>query len=205
MKVRFLSLLLLSFGITMPASRGAVVSSGIVNIPIPLDFEGTYLRMPTGASTTAFPGDWSTAPWLNPFFGGVYIGTSPLFRPVITGADQIVKLAAATLISSDSNFAPGENGSTTHVGNGADQFQLGVPGYMGFVWRAPEDPPTTQYYGWALIRANNDGPGSIIGWGYEDQAGVGILAGSITSVPEPAGVLTGLLCIGLATLRRRRA
>ena len=30
---------------------------------------------PATPATAAQPGDWNTAPWLNPFFGGVFIDT----------------------------------------------------------------------------------------------------------------------------------
>lgn len=111
-----------------PAAGAPIVYSGIQDFPIPLDAEGAYLQIASGVTAASFPPDWATAPWINPFFGGVYIGNSPLLRPVITGADQILNLAPGTVIGSGSNFVAGESGSTTHLGGGPGQFALNVPG-----------------------------------------------------------------------------
>lgn len=53
-------------------------------------------------------------PWFNPFFGGVFIANGDLLRPVITGTDQVVNLAAGTMIGATSNFVVGESGSTCY-------------------------------------------------------------------------------------------
>ena len=187
--------------IAAPATRAATIFSGILDLPIPLDFEGEYLRLDTGATAAALPADWATAPWINPFFGGVDIGNSPLLRPVITGADQILNLAPGTLIGSASNFAAGESGSSTHVGLGLGQFALGVPGYLGVAFRSTAAGP--DYYGWMQIQISNTGPGKIICWAREDVSGAPIQAGA-GAVPEPGTALLSLMGAGLA-LRRRRA
>ena len=184
-------------------ARAALMYSGVQNIAVPATLEGTYLRLSDGTVSGAFPADWSTAPWLNPFFGGVDIANSPLLRPVIAGTDQIVNLAPGTVIASASNFVAGESGSTTHVGPSANQFQIGTAGIIGFVFETTVGGP--DFYGWAKVVINNAGAGSIIDWAYDNTPGTSIQAGQIAPVPEPATLAVGLLCIGAGIARRRRA
>jgi len=171
-------------------------------VPVPVDFEGVYLRLDTGATASVFPVNWETAPWINPFFGGVAIGNSPLLRPIITGADQILNLAPGTVIDGTGNFVAGESGSSTHVGPGAGQFDLGVPGYIGFVFKATGGGP--DYYGWLGLEIDNAGAGQLIDWAYEDAAGTPILVGDFGAVPEPGTALFGLVVLVSAGLRGRR-
>jgi hypothetical protein len=182
-----------------PQGQSAVVYSGVQSIAIPLDFDGVYLNVLSGATGFSEPGTWDTAPWFNPFFGGVYTTNPALLRPASDGFGQMVNLAVGTMIDSTSNFAAAAGGSTTHVGGAVNQFQISVPGYLGF-----EFEPTTggqTQYGWMQITINNTGAGTIHGWAYESTAGTGILAGS---VPEPGRAL--LLMLGLmgVVVRRRR-
>ena len=184
----------------MPSSLGVPAPACI---PIPLTLDGIYLNLLSGATSGTQPGDWNTAPWLNPFYGGVYFGNDDLARPIVTGVDQIVNLGAGTMIDATSNFVAGESGSTTHIGPAPNQFQLGVPGYVGFTFQ-----PTIGgdvYYGWASLTIQNTGPGTINSYAYENTPDLGILAGSTVSLPEPSRAL--LLMLGLlgVVVRRRRA
>jgi len=190
-----------AFLLAAPTKAATIVYSGIQNLPIPLSSEGAYLQIDSGATAPTFPPDWATAPWINPFFGGVYIGNSPLLRPVIAGTDQILRLEPGTVIGSGSNFAFGESGSTTHLGGGPGQFALNVPGYLGFTFRSVVGG--SDYYGWLQIEIHNTGPGKIISWAYDNTPDTPIVTGA-TVVPEP-GVL-GLLTLAGAGLglRRRR-
>ena len=190
-------------------AHAAIVYSGVQNIPIPVSpppvgLEGVYLNIATGATTTAFPADWATAPWINPFFGGVNIANSALLRPVITGADQIVNLAPGTVINGGSNFVLGESGSATHIGAAANQFQLGTQGLIGLTFKTTAAGP--DLFGWIRINARNAASGTIVDWAYESTPGVGIAAGQITAVPELAWdsrfLLLGIL--GFCLLSRSR-
>ena len=200
MKSRSFLLFLLAIPAATSVTRATIVYSGQQDVPIPLDPEGEYLRLDTGATTGAFPADWATAPWINPFFGGVDIGNSPLLRPVITGTDQIMNLSPGIPIGSGSNFVAGESGSSTHFGIGSGLFGLNVPGYLGVTFRSTVSGP--DYYGWIQVQISNVGPGKIISWAYENESGTPIAAGqTVATAPEP-GVLA-LLCAGVLGFSRR--
>lgn len=192
-------IILLALLSAIPAARSAVTYSGLEDIPIPLNFDGVYLNILSGATDTVQPGTWTSAPWINPFFGGVDIASNALLRPVIAGASQIENIAAGALIDGTANFAAGANGSSTHVGPAASQFQIGTPGYLGFVFQSGTGGPL--HYGWMRMTINNTGQGTIHDWAYDEVAGTGIQAGA---VPEPGRAL--LLLAGLcgARLLRRR-
>jgi autotransporter-associated beta strand protein len=149
-------------------SRADVIYSGFQNIAMPLSFEGVYLNIVTGDTATSQPADWNNGAWINPAFGGVYLFNDSLMRPVITGSDQALNLSAGTLVGNGSVFAAGEGGSTTHVGEAADQFHIGTPGYIGFQFEATTAAPTR--FGWISLTINNVGSGTINGWAYEDAA-----------------------------------
>ena len=203
--MKYRSLLVLLLLATLSATvRGSIVYSGVQNVAIPLTFDGIYLRLDTGATSTTLPADFSTAPWINPIFGGVGIGNSALLRPLITGADQILNLAPGTVIGAGGNFVAGASGSSTHVGAGAGQFLIGTPGYLGLTFRTSVGGP--DFFGWIRLELNNAGPGKIIAWAYENVAGASIQAGvTAASVPEPGTAFSGLAMVLLALGRRARS
>lgn len=173
-------------------ARGAVIYSGYQEIAVPLNFDGVYLNLITGATTSTEPVDWATGPWINPFFGGVYITNEALVRPVITGTDQAVNLSSGTIISSASTFAAGMGGSTTHVGPALNQFQIGAAGHLGFQFEAA--PAAATRYGWMDLTVNNTGAGVIHGWAYDDTDG-SIVVGNITQSAPVANAQTITLSV----------
>lgn len=168
-------------------SRGAVIYSGYQDIAVPLNFDGVYLNLVTGATSSVEPADWATGPWINPFFGGVYLTNEALVRPVITGTDQAVNLSAGTSISAASTFASGAGGSTTHVGTAPDQFQVGIAGNLGFQFQSA--PAAANRYGWMNLTVSNTGAGMINGWAYDDTSG-SIVVGNIMQSAPVAGAQT---------------
>lgn len=179
---RFVTLFL--FLVTVSFTRADLVYSGVQNVPIPQDLDGVYLRIDTGVITHSYPLDWDTAPWINPFFGGVGIATSPLLRPIITGSNQILRLDAAAIVGLSDNFAPGENASSTHAGPGTSQFQIGVPGTIGLVFESTSGGPS--YYGWMDLEIENAKAGQIVRWGFNAAPGESV------AVPEAGTAAFGL-------------
>jgi hypothetical protein len=193
---------ILSFLLLVAAPAQAIIIFYDSPIPIPLDGNGVYLNLFSNATTGSEPGSFDTAPWINPFQGGVYVATSALICPVIVGADQIVNLASGTMIDATQTYAPpAPSGSASHMGGSAGQFRPNTPGYIGFKMQA--SPTSDTYYGWMSVSFNNTGSGSILSYAYESTAGTGIVAGA-TAVPEPSrAVLLLLASVGLL-LRRKR-
>ena len=202
MNHRLIVLILALSAAFAPQGRAGLIHTSPA-LSVPLTFEGDYLNVATGATASSLPGDWDTAPWINPFFGGVYVANSPLFLPLITGTDQIVKLSAGALIDSTRTFALGESVSSTLA---PDQFQIGVPGLMGFKFQIT--PGEAYHYGWLRMTVNNTGAGEISDVAYESIPELAVLAGSLISVPEPSQALVILLlgvpCATLLVRRRRR-
>jgi hypothetical protein len=187
---------------TTAVSRAAIVYSGIRDFPIPFDLEGSYLQLESDTTTSTLPANWSTAPWINPFFGGVKIATSPLLRPIVTGSTQVLNLPLGTVINSTSQFTLGESGSDTHFGPATGQFALNVPGYLGVAFRSTITSPDS--YGWIQLQVSNLGAGKIIAWAYENLPATPIAAGATGIVPEPATfTLFALTSLTLLALRRR--
>lgn len=170
-----------------------VIYSGYQNIAVPQTLEGVFLNVFTGATAFWEPPTWTAAPWLNPFFGGVYIATDALLRPVITGTDQIVNLGTGTLVSSGSTFVAGVNGSWSHVGAGVNQFALGTPGNLGFEFEATSGGTTL--YGWLNTTINNTPDGVIRDWAYDDEGG-SIIVGRVEQSAPVLGAQTFTLSPG---------
>ena len=77
---------------------------------------------------------------------------------------------------------------------------------MGFKFE--ETPGGARHYGWLRMMVNNIGAGEITEWAYESTPDMAVLAGSLTSIPEPSHALVILLlmlpCATLFVRRRRR-
>ncbi len=187
------------------SAEGAVIYSGIQNIPIATDFDGVFLNVQTGAHSTSTITGWN----VNFFFGGIGEYNDGSFQPVRVSNDSfaaILNIPNGTIIDGTSMFAAGIGGSgdvgSEHVGSDPGQF---VPGETGII--AFKLTGTTPKYGWMRVMFTLDEPGGIIhDWGYDDT-GHGIAAGamSVLAVPEPARaglMITGLLAM---LLRRRRS
>lgn len=155
-----------------------IIYSGPVNIPIPQDFEGVFIRLTDPAGVVSSSPGWH----LNPFFGGLGIANSPDFQPVRVGTgseDPILALAVGTSIGSSSTFSSGWGGSgaeddSGHLGPGAFQFTADQTGYMGF--RLLREGVAS--YGWMRLNLTaNEATGRILDWAY-DNTGNSIVSGA---------------------------
>lgn len=199
MKIHFPLVFMIANLAAITAARATIVFSGSPTLAIPLDFDGFYFNPFSGVTAFSQPATWTTQPWINPFFGGLYIGYSGQLLPLITGTDQIVNVPVGTLIGGGGSFAPGQGGSSTHTGADPGKFVLGMPGYIGFAMKTA--PTAATQYGWIEIEIQNTGPGSILRWAYEDTPGTPLQAGA---VPEPATTVLTLTGSAALALRRRR-
>lgn len=196
-------LLLFAFQLHAP---GAVIYSGLKNIPIPTTFTGVYVDIDGGSTGSAPFVGWD----LNPFFGGTAMANSPSFQPERTAAGNLaayLNVPFDAMIDGVSLYATGFGGSgqnpNFHFGSNAGQFQDGVEGYLGF--RFLTNSSAGPYYGWMRVVLTNNTAGAVIKeWAYEDTGG-GLRAGFAGAVPEPGGIW----CLGICALgwswRRKRA
>lgn len=189
---------------TTPEAAAAIVYSGIVNINVPDTLDGIYLNVVTGsigATGGAVPG-WD----LNPYTAGTGFN--------LWGATTTTWLSTGGVIAGPYPLALGtpidSGGTYFRPGGGTDvgpQITLNSPNYLGFQF-INEANSNLIHYGWLRIDFGaTDGDRIIIEYAYEDQEGVGILAGAGSSaevVPETSTLsLLALGAVGL--LRRRRA
>ena len=198
-------LLLALLWLCAPANS-AIIYSGEQNLSLAQNLGGLYLNVFTGATAASQPGDWATAPWINPFFGGVSISSSDLLRPNITAGSQVLQITVGTIIDSSRTYAAAESGSTTHVGGGGDQFQIGASQMLAFVMQTGTGSPL--YYGWLRLIIDNSGAGTLQDWAYDNTPGTAIPAGwsgTTFVIPEPSRALLLLLGLHSLLLRRRRS
>lgn len=182
---------------TASIASGAIVYSGEQNLGIN---QGNSLNLDLNLD---LQGDVVLKNYV--FFGGPYQGATVNFAPGKLVSFQagpsnfwyVSNLAAGATI--DSSTVTNFFGSMAYGANNPNaQFNSANPGLIGLSF--PAGPDT--YYGWIRVQINNaSGTFNVVDWAYEDQPGVGILAGV---VPEPSAL--GLLAagaIGLASYRRR--
>ena len=101
---------------------------------------------------------------------------------------------------SSASFATGFGGSGSpndHLGTGPDNFEDGVPGFLGFSLDQSGSGGGT-VYGYFDVTLTDNGAGVIHSW-YYDDSGAGILV-----IPEPASASLSLLGVAALVWRRRR-
>ncbi len=190
---------LVAFAVTIAASPAAILYSGLRNISVTNSFTSVYLDVDAiTVSASEVPG-WD----IDAFFGGEAFGNSADFQPVrqsVANNSAIVRLYFGDIVDATDIFATTAAGSSTHIGNAADQFASGAEGYLGF--SLIDNSDAGPYYGWMRVNfSNSGGTGTLIDWAY-DNSGAPITVGV---VPEPASItLLGLGAVALV-LRRRKS
>jgi len=185
-------------------AQGAIIYSGVVNIAIPLNFDGVYLNVVTGATGTSGAGTpgWDINPYgataLTWFTPGTPAASHGLVRgqgSSTTFVDNLAGLSNYVIDGSASqNYGTGTNettGATAFVFNSSNN----IVGFRFF-----NEATGAVNYGWMRLSlgASFGSTRSIVDYAYEDT-GAGIVAGAI---PGPGAIaLLGLA--GLAGRRRR--
>ena len=176
-----------------PPASGEVIYRGLQDIAIPTNFDGVYLNIDNGTTSTAEFSGWD----INPFFGGVGVGNSARFQPARTGGTNespIVALNFGASVGGNLTFSNGEGGSESHLGFGANQFGIGQEAYFGFQFST--DANQGPYYGWMRVVFTANVNGAIIkDWAYE-TSGLATIAGNVLQAAPVTGVSTVTLSGG---------
>jgi hypothetical protein len=202
-------LVVLSLIAAAPMGQGAIVLWANQEIAIPTTLEGVYLNIGTGETHFSDVTGFSNAQ-VNFFFGGFGIATNEDALPARVGVgslDPIRRLNPGDPVNDTLSFGPQANGgSSGHLSTvpAPEQFESGVPGYLGFQFDLNEDG---QYvFGWMRVTlTNGTSDGVIHEWAYSDTPGEEIVVGA---VPEPStwllGLLGGTLAMGFRRTRNGR-
>ncbi len=187
------------------SANAAIIWFPSQEIPIPTTFAGVSVNLETAANTNDLAG--MPGADANFFAGGIGISNDAdqtmmmaTWQPVRSGmgnTDAIVNLTPGASV--DGNSVTGDDfgssgGAVTHFAT----FTSGTPGYIGYSVVLSDN---TTAYGWMRVTLQNDNtPGVIHEWAYEDSGGP-ILVGNI---PEPSLALLCSLGLAALALRRRR-
>lgn len=200
-------LIVLSFFITASLGRAAIILWANQEIAIPNSSVGVYLNPATGETHTSESVGFSNTA-VNFFFRGQGILSTEDFMPARVGTgrlDPIRRLYPGDLVNGTLTFGPqGNGGSSGHVSTvpAPDQFESGVPGYLGFQLDLNEDG---QYvFGWMRVTFSSGAEEAAIHeWAYRTAPGQEIIVGV---VPEPSTWVGGFLgaCMVMAFQRKRK-
>jgi len=187
---------------SVPGLQAQVFYSGLRDIPTPANFDGVYLDIDAGTSSTTEVSGWD----VNAFYGGYAIANSATFQPARAAAavdGLVLNLAPGTLVGPGNTYASAAAGSEGHIGAGAGQFVGGTEGYMGFQFNPQGGGGPL--YGWMrVVLTVNQSGGWIKDWAY-DTTGAPLAVG-VTAVPEPStyGAFAALGLAGFGVWRRVR-
>lgn len=164
---------LAALALGLAPAQAAVLYSGLKNLVIPTGQVGIYLDLDTGI--TGFDDNAPPTGWdINPFFGGSAIANNTVFQPVRMGTgneDAVRKLGAGSAVSGSAVFSSGFGGSgdvNQHLGAGANQFQAGAEGYLGFKFTT--NAAAGPYFGWMRLVLTGNLAGALIkDWAYENS------------------------------------
>ena len=173
-----LAVLAIALAMMVLPARAAVIYSGFRDLTIPTSFDGIYLDLDAGTTSTAEFTGWD----INPFFGGSTVATSPAFLPARTAtgnANPILRLLVGATLDATRFFSPGYGGSQTHLGT---QFTAGQEGYLGFKFTT--NAAAGPYYGWMRVFFTGNTTGALIkDWAYENGGGAIVTARVAQSAP----------------------
>ena len=182
------------------SANAAVVYSGVVNISIPANIDGSYINVETGQYSVTGGGEGVPGWDINPYGSSTTAvslyaatGTGYMRNPGAGTSTGRTNLAEGTNIGATSFFY---GSSTATIGTLVGQWSANANGIFGFKFLAADG---LTHYGWARMSIGaNAASRTIVDYGFESTAGAAIAAGA----PAPGAVaLLGLA--GLMTRRRR--
>jgi hypothetical protein len=212
MKLHLLtSFLLLS---AASVSQAALVYFDGLEIPIPTNFNGVFIDIEAGTSSTS---TFASAD-VNFFFGGDGIsndadfsaatptaqfrrtGTS-MFDPAVTSAEN--DIIDGTTVAFSTGFGGSGSSPNDHLGTGAGQFAVGTRNYLAFSLLLPDGGSgTTTHYGYLEVTLTDNAAGGVIhGWVYDDTPDAPV---TVVPIPEPSAALLTTLALAFVAIRRRR-
>lgn len=166
-------------------ANAVVVYSGVVNITVPFNIDGTYLNIETGAygSTPATSPGWDVNPYGTsttavPLYAAV--GTGYMRNPGAGTSTARTNLAADTPVDAASFFY---GSSSATIGTLVGQWAANNTGIFGFKFLAADG---LLHYGWVRMSI---GPTAstriIVDYAYDNQPAVGVSAGVGGGPPPP--------------------
>ena len=177
-------------------SDASVIYSGVVNWNCPANFDGLYMNFETGehSSNAGLAPGWDVNLYGDNATLGAFFYTPGAYPGIMTPATS--NLLPGTSIGSTNLFG---NASGPFIGAGVGDWRLNGSGYFGIQFQMAD---LTVHYGWVNFAYGATGlERTVIGYAYESEAGVSILAGD--GVPAPGAI--ALLAIAGAFGRRRRS
>lgn len=135
----------------------------------------------------------------NQYFGNTGLAGDSGASIAVQGAANAspTNFAGNALIDADATFTENKYQAIFKVGSTVSP-DFGSGSYMGF-------KSANGHYGWLEVTWDSaSGNFEILSGAFEDVAGVGIRAGAVSAVPEPAGVLGTLGLLSAGTFLRRR-
>jgi hypothetical protein len=186
-------------------ANAAVISFVDEDIPIPADYSGVAVNLETGTTSTTVAG--LSGGDLNFVFAGQGFSNdadetadTPSWQPVREGTgntDVLKNLGVGVAVGPSSTYSTGYGGSADNFVN----FTPGEKGYVGFSV-VLADGNDTVAYGWVEVTfQNNDIPGVIHSWAFENTGEP--LA--VAAIPEPTQNVLLALALAAMAMRRRRS
>jgi hypothetical protein len=183
-------------------AQAVVVVSPAANVVIPVNTNGIYINVVTGAAGTASgTTGWDINPWgsTNLSFFNPSTPTGGVYAISVTG--QVASLPGGTVISSSTTWGSGAASATA----ASFPWVLGQNNYFGF--RFLNEVDGLIHYGYGIVNpgsAFTDPTRAVVSLFYESVAGASI---TIPAIPEPSSwalMLGGGLSLAGAVVRRRR-
>lgn len=191
-------------------AEAAVISSGVLNLSVTSNGNSanasnwTAHQIIAGDALTGFSFGWEWSGSDSQTTILQEIGST--FEVSKSAAGQVQQYTSGTLIDPSSSVKGYGSSSNLASFDGSDAYSSGTwaaggTGYLGFRF---QDASSDHYYGWMEVSVPSSSAAGenamIVQWAYESTAGLGILAGSTTSIPLPGAAALAAFAAGASGL-----